>query len=174
MIWAMVHVKIMKKIVTPLSANVCAYVPHARSVSLTRKSMAALSKLLLQMVTHLHTGSHVKPQRVKMFMQMRAGRKEHKNNGCHHSVFFSSCVGHKLISEEAAVGLKRWELSNTKGRCWLVIADFCSWETRWQLYLIQYKNMLYDSGEECLMSWWRHQVSKSPKFSRGKDTWHRG
>ena len=75
--------------------------------------MAALSKLLLQMVTHLHADSHVKPRRVKMRMQMRAGRKEHKNNRCRHSVF-CSCVGHESIRREAAVSLKRQELSNTK------------------------------------------------------------
>ena len=37
-----------------------------------------MSELLLQMVMHLHAGSHVKPRRVKMRMQMRAGRKGHK------------------------------------------------------------------------------------------------
>ena len=47
--------------------------------------MAALSELLWQMVMHFHAGSHVKPLRVKMRMQMRAGRKEHKNNGRRHS-----------------------------------------------------------------------------------------
>ena len=51
--------------------------------------MAALSELISQMVTYLHAGSHIKPQRVKMHMQMRAGRKEHKNNECCHLVSFA-------------------------------------------------------------------------------------
>ena len=38
--------------------------------------MAAPSELIWQMVTYLHTDSHVKPRRVKMHMQMRAGRKK--------------------------------------------------------------------------------------------------
>ena len=42
--------------------------------------MAALSKLISQMVTYLHAGSHVKLQRVKMRMQKRADRKGHKKN----------------------------------------------------------------------------------------------
>ena len=57
-----------------------------------------------------------------MHMHMRVGRKEHKNNECRHSVF-CSCIGHKLIRGETAVGLKRQESSNTKR---LVIAGFCS------------------------------------------------
>ena len=40
--------------------------------------MAAPSELILQMVMYFHAGSHVKPQRVKMCMQKRAGRKELK------------------------------------------------------------------------------------------------
>ena len=31
---------------------------------------------------YFHAGSRVKPWRVKMCMQMRASRKEHKNNEC--------------------------------------------------------------------------------------------
>ena len=42
--------------------------------------MAALSELILQMVMCLHVGSHAKPQRVKMHIQTRAGRKGHKKN----------------------------------------------------------------------------------------------
>ena len=36
-----------------------------------------------------HLSANVKPWRVKMHLQMRAGRKEHKNNGHHHSVSFA-------------------------------------------------------------------------------------
>ena len=95
------------------------------------KNMAALSELLLQMVMCFHASSHVKPWRVKMRMQMRTGRKEHKNNRHRHSGCFYSCIGHKLIRGDAAVSLKwgkRWELLNTKRRCWLVIVGFCSQE----------------------------------------------
>ena len=42
------------------------------------KKMAALSELILQMIMYFHAGSHVKPRKVKMCMQMRAGRNEHK------------------------------------------------------------------------------------------------
>ena len=49
--------------------------------------MAALSEFILQMVTSLLADSHEKP--VKMLMQMRADRKEHKNNERHHSVSFA-------------------------------------------------------------------------------------
>ena len=69
--------------------------------------MAAMSKLILQMVRYFHTGSHLKPQSVKTGMQMKAGRKEHKNNERGHSVSFCVCVGHELIRGEAAVSLKR-------------------------------------------------------------------
>ena len=85
-------VKIRKKISTHPNANISAYAQCARSVSLTRKNMAALSELLLQMVTHLYASSHVKPQRVKIHMQMRAGRKEHKNNGHRHFGFFAPAL----------------------------------------------------------------------------------
>ena len=44
------------------------------------KNMAGLRELILQIVMYFHAGSHANPQRVKMCMQMRAGRKEHKNN----------------------------------------------------------------------------------------------
>ena len=56
------------------------------------KNMDALSELLLQIVMHLHAGIHVKPRRAKMHMQMRAGRKDHKNNRSHHSVFFAPAL----------------------------------------------------------------------------------
>ena len=46
--------------------------------------MPALSELISQMVTYFHANSYIKPWRVKMHMQMKAGRKEHKNNEhCH-------------------------------------------------------------------------------------------
>ena len=64
--------KIGVKITTHLSANISAYASHVRFIFLTGKNMAALSELLLQMVMHLHSGSHIKPRRVKMRMQMRA------------------------------------------------------------------------------------------------------
>ena len=73
-------VRIGMKIATHLCANVSAYAPHARFVFSTGKNMAAPSELLSQMAMYLHASSHVKPQRVKMRIQMRAGRKEHKNN----------------------------------------------------------------------------------------------
>ena len=56
---------------------------------LTGKNMAALNEITLQMVTYLHADNHVKPRRAKMPMQMKAGRKEHKNNERHHSVSFA-------------------------------------------------------------------------------------
>ena len=65
-----------------------------------KKNMAALSELLLQMVTHLHTGSHVKPRRLKRRMEMRAGRKEHKNNGRRHSVFFAPALDTNWLEEK--------------------------------------------------------------------------
>ena len=42
--------------------------------------MAASGEHLLQMVSYLHAGSQVKPQTVKIRMQMRAGKKGNKNN----------------------------------------------------------------------------------------------
>ena len=54
----------------------------------TGKHMVTLNELILQLVTYFHAGSHIKPWRVKMRMQMRAGRKEHKNNKHHHSASF--------------------------------------------------------------------------------------
>ena len=95
----------------------------------TGKNMATLSELILQMVTYFHVDSHVKPWKVKMHMQMRAGRKEHKNNECCHSAsFFYNCIGQELVRKEAAGSLKRvkrLELLNMKRRCYLVIAGFC-------------------------------------------------
>ena len=89
---------------------------------------------------HFHTSSHVKPHSVKMWMQMRASRKEHKNNGCCHSVGFLLLRWTRidLRSGSQFKERKRQELSNAKKRCWLVIADFCIQETQWQLYLVQY------------------------------------
>ena len=72
--------------------------------------MATPSKLILQTVTYLHAGSHVKPRRVKMHMQMRAGRKGHKNNERQPLWFF--CFGQELVRGEAAVSLKRREEEN--------------------------------------------------------------
>ena len=80
------------KTATHLSANVSAYALHARFIFWTGKNMVALSKLISQIVTYLHTGSHVKPRRVKMCMQMRAGRKEHKNNEHCCSVSFACAL----------------------------------------------------------------------------------
>ena len=80
------------------------------------------------MAVYLHASSHVKPRRVKMCMQMRAGGKEHKNNKRRHSGSFCFCVGQELVRGEAVVSLKRGkrrELSNMKRSCWLVIAGFC-------------------------------------------------
>ena len=54
-------VKIGMKIATHLSTKVSTYAPHARLIFLTGKSMAALSKLILQMVMYFNAGSHVKP-----------------------------------------------------------------------------------------------------------------
>ena len=93
------------KIATHLSTNVSANALHARYIFLTGKIMAALSELLLQMVTYFHAGSHVKPEREDM--QMSAGRKEHKNNECSHSGSFCIYVGHKLIRGEVVFSLKR-------------------------------------------------------------------
>ena len=56
---------------------------------LTEKNMTALCEFILQMVMYLHTSSHVKPGRVKIHMQMGAGRKKHKNNELHHLASFS-------------------------------------------------------------------------------------
>ena len=76
------------KITTYLSANVSSYASSARYFFFTRKDMAALSELILQMVMNFHASSHVKPRRVKMRMQMKTGSKEHKNNECRHSELF--------------------------------------------------------------------------------------
>ena len=68
-----------------------------------------------------------------------------KNNGLRHCVF-CSCVGHELIWGEAVVVLKRRELSNSKRRCWLVIAGFCNREMRWQLYPIHFRHFRRDTS----------------------------
>ena len=82
---------------------------------LTGKNMASLSELILQIVTYFHAGSHTKPQRVKMRMQIRTDRKEHKNNERGHSVTFCICIGYKLIRGEVAVSLKR----RRRGQLWI-------------------------------------------------------
>ena len=126
-------VKVGMKIATHLNANVSAYALCARFIFLTGKNMAALSKLISQMVMYLHASSHVKPQRVKMRMQMRQGRNIKTMNIVTRSLF-CFCVGQELVWGETAVSLKRRkrrELSNTKSKCWLVIAGFCSWEMQW-------------------------------------------
>ena len=64
-------VKIRVNIATHLSANVNAYAPCARYIFLTGKNVTALSELILQMVLYFHISSHVKPQRLKMYMQKR-------------------------------------------------------------------------------------------------------
>ena len=102
-----------------------------------QKTWLPWASFLLQMVTHFHASSYIKLRRVKMCMQMRSGRKEHKATDVVTLCVFCSCIGHELIRREAAVSLKRGkrrELTNTKRRCWLVIAGCCSQETRWQLY----------------------------------------
>ena len=71
-------VKIGVNIATHLCANISTYALRARYIFLTGKNMAALSELILQMVTYFHAGSHVKPWSVKTRMQMGAGRKKHK------------------------------------------------------------------------------------------------
>ena len=98
--------KIGVKITTHLSANISAYVPRARYIFLTGKNMATLSKLILQIVTYFHAGSHVKPRRVKMHMQMRAEKNMKTMNVVTQSLF-CICVGHELIRGEVAVSLKR-------------------------------------------------------------------
>ena len=71
------------KIATHLNTNIRAYALRARFIFLTEKNMAAPSNLISKMVMYLHTSSQMKPRRVKICMQMRAGRKEHKNERCH-------------------------------------------------------------------------------------------
>ena len=78
-----------------------------------RKNMATLSKLILQMVMYFHASSHVKPRIVKAHMQMRASRKEYKNNKCRHSGSLAFLCLHKLIRGEAAVSVKRQD------NCWI-------------------------------------------------------
>ena len=57
--------------------------------------MAAPSELISQMVTYLHADSHVKPRRVKMRMQMRAGRKERR-----HSASFAFALDKNWLEEK--------------------------------------------------------------------------
>ena len=62
--------------------------------------MAALSELISQMVTYLPAGSHVKPWRVNVRMQMRAGRKEHKNNERQHLGSFAFALDKNWLEEK--------------------------------------------------------------------------
>ena len=98
-------IKIGMKIATHLSANVSTYALCARFIFLTGKNIAAFSELISQMVTYLNAGSHIKTWRVKMRMQMRAGRKEHKNIRTSSLKVLS--FGQELVRGEAAVSLKR-------------------------------------------------------------------
>ena len=54
------------------------YALNVQDLFFWRGGEAALSKLISQMVMYLHTGSHVKPWRVKTHMQMRANKKNIK------------------------------------------------------------------------------------------------
>ncbi len=104
-------VKIWLKIATHLSVNISAYALRARFIFSIGKNIAALSELISQMVKYLHASSHVKPQRVKMHMQMRAGRKGHKKiqRGSVTTSFFALlcfCDG-LLIRGETELSLKR-------------------------------------------------------------------
>ena len=87
------------KIATHLRENVSAYALHARYIFWIGKNMAAPSKLILQMVMYLHAGSHIKPWRVKMHMQMREGRKGHKKNkhGSVMMIFLLCCCDSLLL-----------------------------------------------------------------------------
>ena len=77
--------------------------------------------LLLQMVTYLHTGSNIKPRRVKTHMQMRAGRKGHKKNECRAAMMSFFYFGQELIRRETEFSLKRKGEENyriRKGSFW--------------------------------------------------------
>ena len=133
-----------------IAANVSTYAPHARFIFLTGKNMAALSEPVLQMVMYLHTGSHVKPRRVKTHMQMRADKKEDGSEmvpGGEVKWKVFSLFLRWFFLLQTRIGLRRnggqfketerRELSNMERWFWLVIAGFCSWETQWQLYQAQ-------------------------------------
>ena len=94
--------KIGMKTATHLST----YALRARFIFSAEKNMAAPSELISQMITYLHAGSHIKPWRAKICMQMRAGRKGHKNNE-HWSLCIFFCFGREFIRGEAEVSLKR-------------------------------------------------------------------
>ena len=66
--------------------------------------MAALSELKLQMVMYFHAGSHVKSWKVKMCVQMRAGRKEHKNNKRRHLASFAFALDMNILE------MKQWSV----------------------------------------------------------------
>ena len=67
--------------------------------------MAAPSKLTSHTVMYLLMDSHVKPQSVKILMQMRAGRKGYKNKK-RWSLTIHFCFGQELVKREAEVSLK--------------------------------------------------------------------
>ena len=61
------------------------YASRARFIFSTGKNMAAPQRVY---IANGHASNHVKPWRVKMRMQIRVGRKEHKNNErCHWESF---------------------------------------------------------------------------------------
>ena len=93
---------------------------------LTGKNMAALSELILQIVTYFHAGSHIKPWRVKMHLQMREGRKEHKNNEHRHLVFSAFALDMNWLE------LNMKEVFGQTSQFFF----FC-WETPQQLYQAQ-------------------------------------
>ena len=64
------------------------------------KKHGCLSELISQMVMYLHTSSHIKPWRVKTRMQMRAGRKEHKNHKRCHSASFTFALDKNWLKKK--------------------------------------------------------------------------
>ena len=150
----MIHVvKISMKIATHLSANVRTYATRARFIFSTGKNMATPSEHILQMVTYFHAGSHIKPWRVEM--QMRAGRKGHKNN--EHQSLRAFCLGQELVRWEAVISLRRPGEENSwihKGGFWLVIVvsfivERCNYNsTRHKLFwhFLQWRSNIYQFG----------------------------
>ena len=143
-----------------------AYAPRARSVSLTRKNMAALSELfIVNGHTFLCQQSHKTTESEDVYANEDM-LKRTKTTDVVTLCVFCSCVGHELIRGEAAVCLKsgkRRELTNTKRRCWLVIAGCCSQETRWQLYPVHDFIYLY-------FLFPKNVISELKKYSK-LDTW---
>ena len=68
------------------SAQTSVHILRVQDMFLIGKNMDALSELILQMVMYFHAGSHIEPWRVKTRIQMKASRKEHKNNERRHLV----------------------------------------------------------------------------------------